>query len=156
MTPRIVNFEPTRVAVLEHRGPASALMSTVGRFIAWRRASGDSPVATSRTFGVPLSDLAIEPPEEFRFDVCGELPGALRPNDAGVIEKTIPGGRCAVVRHLGSTDAIAATVRPLYVDWLPRSGERLRDFPLFFHYVARMPTVAEHEQITDVYLPLEG
>ena len=36
----------------------------------------------------------------------------------------------------------------------PQSGEQLRDFPLFFHYIARMPAVSEHEQVTDVYLPL--
>ena len=42
----------------------------------------------------------------------------------------------------------------LYASWLPQSGEQLRDFPVFFHYIKRMPAVQEHEQVTDVYLPL--
>lgn len=155
MTPEIVRFEETRVAVLEHRGPAESLMASVGRFIEWRRSCKDSPVAECRTFGIPRGKPRDEPaPEAFRFDICGELKGPLSPNDAGVVEKIIPGGRCAVVRHVGSTDALRDTVQALYGSWLPGSGETLRDFPCYFHYVARMPAVAEHEQVTDVYLPL--
>lgn len=34
MNPALVQIETTRVAVLEHRGPPEALMSSVTRFIA--------------------------------------------------------------------------------------------------------------------------
>ena len=44
----------------------------------------------------------------------------------------------------------------LYREWLPQSGERLGDFPIFFHYVNVGPEVKEHDMITDVYLPLKG
>ena len=154
MTPSIVDFAETRVAVLEHRGPPETLMASVTRFIAWRRSCPDSPVATHRTFGVGYDDPTTTEPERYRFDICGELTGSLSPNTAGVIEKVIPRGRCVVARHVGSTDALGPSVRALYADWLPQSGERLRDFPLFFHYVSRMPAVLEHEQVTDIYLPL--
>jgi AraC family transcriptional regulator len=154
MSPRIVEFAETRVAVLEHHGPPERLMESVARFIAWRKSCRDSPVATRRTLGLNYHDSSAADPEAYRFDICGELTGPLSPNDAGVVEKVIPAGRCAVARHLGSTDAIGETVHELYVKWLPESGEQLRDFPLFFHYIARMPTVTEHEQVTDVYLPL--
>ncbi len=151
----IVEFTETRIAVLEHRGDPATLMESVQRFIGWRKSCEVSPVATSGTFGVPYSDPETTDPREFRFDICGstlvEVPG----NSTGVVSKTIPGGRCAVARHLGSTDTIGKTVRALYRDWLPESGETLRDFPCFFHYIKRMPTVAEHDQITDVYLPLK-
>jgi AraC family transcriptional regulator len=43
----------------------------------------------------------------------------------------------------------------LYEDWLPGSGESLRDFPIFFHYVNVGPNVREEDMITDVYLPLK-
>ena len=155
LNPNIVEFEETRVAVLEHRGAKAELMSTVGRFIEWRRASGESPNATSRTFGIVYFDPDRLPDGEFHFDVCGELSAPLSANEAGIVEKTIPAGRCAVVRHIGSTDAIDGSVRPLYAEWLPASGEQVRDFPMFFHYIERMPKVAEHEQVTDIYLPLE-
>jgi AraC family transcriptional regulator len=45
-------------------------------------------------------------------------------------------------------------VAPLFNEWLPKSGEQLRDFPLFFHYVNVGPGVAEQDMITDIYLPL--
>jgi AraC family transcriptional regulator len=154
MNPDIIQFETTRIAVLEHEGPPDTLMTTVTRFIQWRRASGDSPVATCRTFGIPHDNPDTVEAANFRFDVCGELHGPLHPNDAGVIEKVIPGGRYAVARHIGSTDAIGDTVRSLYATWLPASGEQLRDAPSFFHYVKRMPSVPEFEQVTDVFLPL--
>jgi AraC family transcriptional regulator len=154
MKPSIVHFPETRVAVLEHRGPPETRMASVTRFIAWRRGCKDSPAATHRTFGIPYDDPATTEPELFRFDICAELTGPLSPNDAGIIEKLIPSGRCGLARHLGSTDTLEHTVRALYADWLPQSGERLRDFPVFFHYVSRMPSVAEHEQVTDIYLPL--
>jgi AraC family transcriptional regulator len=154
MKPSIVTFPETRVAVLEHRGPPETLMASVTRFIAWRRGCKDSPPATHRTFGVAYDDPTTTEPARYRFDICGELTGPLCPNSAGIIERRIPGGRCVTARHVGSTDALAASVRPLYADWLPQSGEQLRDFPLFFHYVSRMPAVAEHEQVTDIYVPL--
>jgi AraC family transcriptional regulator len=154
MNPDIVQFTTTRIAVLEHEGLPETLMASVGRFIQWRKVSGDSPVASCRTFGIPYSNPEAIEPGRFRFDVGSELHGPLHANDSGVIEKVIPGGRCAVVRHIGSTDCIGRTVQTLYASWLPASGEQLRDFPLYFHYVKRMPSVPEHEQVTDVYLPL--
>ncbi|MDK3166032.1 GyrI-like domain-containing protein [Aeromonas caviae] len=44
--------------------------------------------------------------------------------------------------------------RALYRDWLPASGEELRDFPLFFHYHNFVHEVPTHELVTDIYLPL--
>lgn len=154
MNPQIVQFEETRVAVLEHRGSPDTLMSSVSRFIEWRRSCQDSPNATSRTFGIAYDDPRTTKPADFRFDICGELRRPLHANGAGVVEKVIPAGRCAVTRHVGSTDAIGESVQTLYASWLPQSGEQLRDFPCFFHYIKRMPLVEEHEQVTDVYLPL--
>ena len=50
--------------------------------------------------------------------------------------------------------ACAQAAVHLYEDWLPASGESLRDFPIFFHYVNVGPNVREEDMITDVYLPL--
>ena len=79
--------------------------------------------------------------------------GEIAPNPYGIALKVIPGGRCATARHLGSRAHNAAAVY-LYNEWLPASGESLRDFPIFFHYVNVGPKVREEDIITDVYLPL--
>jgi len=155
MQPTIVDFPETRVAVLEHRGAPASLMHSVGRFIAWRKSCDVSPVSTSMTLGIAYDDPSNTQPDQFRFDICGSTTTAVPKNEYGVVEGVIPGGRCAVLRHVGSTDLIGATVQRLYGDWLPDSGQQLRDYPIFFHYIKRMPTVREHEQETDVYLPLQ-
>jgi len=76
-------------------------------------------------------------------------------NPQGVVNGVIPEGRCAMVLHLGSHDCMGDTIYPLYREWLPQSGEKPGDFPLFFRYVNLMPEVAEHELVTEVYLPLK-
>jgi hypothetical protein len=84
MTPDLVHFETTRVAVLEHQGPPATLMSSGARFIQWRKASGDSPISTCRTFGIIHDDPEATEPAKFRFDICAELRRTLRANDAGI------------------------------------------------------------------------
>lgn len=153
---QIVEFPTTRVAVLEHLGPPDTLMASVSQFIAWRKSCKVSPVTTSQTYGIPYADPETVPPETFRFDIAGSTLVDVPQNDYGVVAKEIPGGRCAVARHRGSTDRIAETVYALYGEWLPQSGEQLREFPCYFHYIERMPAVSELEQVTDVYLPLQG
>lgn len=151
----IVNFSETPIAVLEHLGAPALVNDTVLKFIEWRKATGLSPVKTCRTFGIVYDDPNTTPADEFRFDICGEVSAPVPANPQDVGNGTIPGGRCAVVRHLGSHEQIADSIYPLYRDWLPQSGEDLRDFPLFFHYLNLMPDTAEHELITDIYLPLK-
>jgi len=40
-------------------------------------------------------------------------------------------------------------------NWLPHSGEELRGYPIFFHYLNLKINTPEHELITDVHLPLK-
>ncbi|MGF6964321.1 AraC-like DNA-binding protein [Paraburkholderia sp. WC7.3g] len=53
MQVQLVDFAETRVAALEHRGPPGLLNESVRKFTDWRIQSGQSPVASSRTFGIP-------------------------------------------------------------------------------------------------------
>jgi len=155
MQVRIVTTEPTMVAVLEHRGDPALLNGSVQKFIAWRKESGLSPVNSSQTYGIAYDDPSSTPAESFRFDICGTISAAVTANHHGVITKTIPGGRCAVVRHQGSPDHIGGSVYHLYRNWLPHSGEELRDFPVYFHYLNLKTDTPEHELQTDVHLPLK-
>ncbi|MEN5236089.1 MULTISPECIES: AraC family transcriptional regulator [Pseudomonas] len=154
MQVRIVDFTQTQVAALEHLGPPAQLPATVGRFIQWRTHSNESPVATRRTFGIPYNNPDTTAPEDFRFAICGEVDAEVAANPFGVRTQVIPGGRCAVVRHVGSPDHIGETIYPLYRDWLPASGEELRDHPLFFHYLSVYPQTPQAQWQTDIYLPL--
>lgn len=156
MNVKIIDFAETQVAALEHHGSPDKVMESVQVFIEWRKQSGLSPIDSSRTFGIIYHDPASTPADEFRFDICGEVDGPIPDNTQGVTGKQLEAGRCAVVRHEGSLARVAESIYPIYREWLPDSGEELRDFPMFFHYLKRVPEVDEHEQITDIYLPLKS
>lgn len=151
----IVNFAATRIAVKEHRGSTEKLNFSVSQFIAWRKETELSPKDTSRTFGIAYDNPDTTEPSQFRFDIGGEVRSDVPANTHGVITKTIEGGRCARVRHYGPHTRIGESIYPLYREWLPDSGEELRDFPLFFHYINLLPDTPEAELITDIYLPLK-
>lgn len=155
MDVEIVQLDAIPVAVLEHRKSPTLIMETVGQFIEWRKQTGLSPVHESRTLGIVYNDPYSVPADEFKFDVAGEVENRI-PEDNGfnVINKTIAGGRYAVACHKGSRDVIGETVYFLYQQWLPQSGEDLRDEPVFFDYLNMFPEVPEHELETNVYLPI--
>lgn len=151
---QIVDFSPVRVAALEHCGPPELVDKSVNTFIQWRMQSGQSPIASSRSFGIPYGNPDTTPAHEFRFAICGEIRQAVAANEFNIRELTIPGGRYAVVRHAGSPDHIGETIYPIYRDWLPSSGEELRDQPLFFEYLSVYPETPKDHWQTDIYVPL--
>jgi AraC family transcriptional regulator len=150
----IITFPETMVGVLEHRGDHRRVGDTIRKFIEWRRANNLHP-SRSATFNLLYGDPDTTPPEEFRLDLCAAVTGGVAPNEHGVVGRTIPAGRCARLRHIGSEDGFPATFEWLYKEWLPASGEEPRDFPLFLHRVKFFPDVSEHEAVTDVFLPLK-
>ncbi|MBI1352793.1 MAG: helix-turn-helix domain-containing protein [Acidobacteria bacterium] len=151
---QILDFPETRVAVLEHDGDPSRMGESIRRFIAWRKQAGLSP-RHSATYNLLYGDPDDGPPESFRCDLCAATDDEIAPNEAGVASGVIPAGRCAVLRHVGADEGFGATLAYLYGEWLPASGERPRDFPLFCRRVRFFPDVPENEAVTDFYLPLE-
>jgi AraC family transcriptional regulator len=149
----IVTFPATRVAMLPHRGDPSRLGDSIRAFIEFRRAHGLHP-RESATFNVLHDDPRDAPPDAFRLDLCAAIDGPVPDNRFGVVEATLPGGRCAVLRHVGSDDALGDSLAYLYATWLPASGEEPRDFPPFAQRILFFPDVPEHEAVTDLFLPL--
>jgi AraC family transcriptional regulator len=150
---RVVQFRATRLGVLEHRGSPLRLGESIRAFIEWRKAC-KLPPAASATFNLVYNDPEETPAEEFRFVLGAATDQPIEPNAAGVTAFTIPSGRCAVLRHVGSDDQLGRSIWHLYSNWLPGSGEELRDFPLFMQRVTFFPDVPDSEAVTDIYLPL--
>jgi AraC family transcriptional regulator len=147
-------FKETRVAVLEHRGDPNLLGDSIRKFIEWRRQNHLSP-QVSDTFNILYDNPADILPENFRLDICAATERAVTDNSFGIVAKTIPGGRCAVLRYIGDEANLGETIIYLYAKWLPLSGEEPRDFPLFLQRVKFFPDVPEHEAIIDLFLPLK-
>lgn len=150
---RIVDFPETQVAVAEHRGDPRLLGESIQRLIAWRKRN-HLPPRISATFNILYDDPEQTSPEDYRMDLCAAAPHPIADNEHGVIAKTIPGGRCAVLRHVGSDTTLGASISYLVATWLPASGEEPRDFPLFLQRVRFFPEVPEHETEIDIFLPL--
>ncbi len=147
----IVQFPQTPVAAIEHLGSTADVYESTRKLIEWR-IQNRVPPEGHRTYGIHY-DMRTHAESGYRLDICVSFDRVVMPNSQGVVAKVIPGGRCARVRYQGSREHIPV-VAPLFDEWLPNSGEQLRDFPLFFHYVNVGADIPEHEMVTDVYLPL--
>lgn len=122
----------TRVAVFEHRGDPTTIDATIQRFIAWRKAAGLSP-RSNPTFNIWHSERRPADPDDYSMDLCVGV-GPDQPvdlADPAVRVGEIPGGRCAVLRVTGDTHNLEPAALYLYRDWLPASGEEMRDFPIY-------------------------
>ncbi|PZT95971.1 MAG: AraC family transcriptional regulator [Sphingomonas sp.] len=148
----IRDFPDTPIACLSHEGDMASIGDSIRRFIAWRRANR-LPPSDAATFNVFHGDPHDPHAGPVRIDLCVATERAF-PMADGITTGLIPGGRCAVIRIAGRADDLEAPALHLYRDWLPISGEELRDFPLFCQRVRFAPEVAEHDAITDLFLPL--
>jgi AraC family transcriptional regulator len=149
----IRDVPPTPVAIMEHRGDPAMLGDTIRRFIAWRKAAGLHP-KTNPTFNVWHSERRPVPPADYRMDLCVGTDQPIAANGEAIKAGEIPGGRCAVLRVVGYTDNLEPALY-LYRDWLPASGEEVRDFPIYCQRLSFFPEVPEHETVADVFLPLK-
>ncbi|WP_448663396.1 GyrI-like domain-containing protein [Sphingomonas sp. CJ20] len=150
----IVDFPETRIAVMEHRGDPSLLGDTIRRFIDWRRRTGLHP-SRSATFNLFYTDPEQVPAAEYRLGLAATVGAGFVPDQADLRIDTIPAGRCAVLRVTGPDAALRPAAAWLYGEWLPVSGEELRDFPFFGQRIRFFPDVPEHEAVIDLMLPLK-
>ncbi|GGC77162.1 AraC family transcriptional regulator [Undibacterium terreum] len=150
----ITDVQETRVAVLEHHGDPLQLGDSIRQFIAWRKQNG-LPPRISATFNILYNNPEEVAPEDYRLDLCAATDADIAANPYGIFAKTIPAGRCAVFRHTGSDDHLGSILSYLYSEWLPQSGEELRDFPLYLQRVRFFPDVPEQEAVLDIFIPLK-
>lgn len=154
MQVNVIEF-PAKVALLKHLGAPGRIFETVSKFIQWRKQSGLSPMATSKTFGIPHSDPNLTAPDKYRWDVCSSVEQDVPENAFGVETSTIPCGRCAVIRHKGSHLKLDRCIYYIYQQWLPSNNEETRDFPCYFHYHNFIHQVDECDLLSDIYVPLK-
>ncbi|WP_440639887.1 AraC family transcriptional regulator [Bradyrhizobium sp. PUT101] len=144
----------TKVAIMEHRGDSATLPATIQRFISWRKAAGLHP-STNPTFNVWRSERRPARPADYSVDLCVGTDQPLAADGDGIKAGEIPGGRCAVLRVVGYTDNLEPAALYLYRNWLPASGEEVRDFPIYCQRLSFFPEVPEHETVAELFLPLK-
>lgn len=150
----IKTLPTTRIAAVKHRGDPERLQFSLATLITWANAN-QLKMIPGEAFGIAYNDPDQVPAEEFKFDIGIKVSDKQAINDQNVCEMTLEQGRFAVARHLGSLRDVGNTVKKLYLQWLPESGESLRDHPVVFQYHNFETDVPESALITDICLPIE-
>ncbi|WP_233842415.1 GyrI-like domain-containing protein [Dyella sp. 2HG41-7] len=151
---RIVDFPETKVAVLQHHGDPKRIGDSIQTFVAWRKQQHLHP-SEHATFNIFYNDPYRVASNDFRIDLCVAVDRDMRDDSLGIATRTLPANRCAVLRHVGTDNGLWQSVAYLYSEWLPQSGERAGDFPLFAQRVRFPPDVPEQEAVVDIFLPLK-
>ena len=154
MQVNIVDFPETKIAALSHKGSPLLINDTIAQFIKWRLENG-LQLGQHLNYAILYNDPDTTLPDDYQVDICLSISHDISENTYGIVNKIIPAGRCAVVRHFGARENISSA-RYLYHQWLPTSGETLRAFPLFMHLVNVGSNIPVQDMITYVYLPLQG
>ena len=110
----------------------------------------------TRAFGLSHDDPNLTEPERIRYDACLDL-DIEPPADSGLLRGELAGGRYARLLHRGPYENLSETYAYALQQWLPQSGEQLRDAPCFEHYRNRDPRRTKPENLrTEVHIPLSA
>lgn len=106
--------------------------------------------------GICPDDGVEVPPEESRYIAGYFLKEGAQVWARGEVEEMeMPAGRVAVFTHKGPYETLWQTWNKIYRDWLPTSGEQLRDAYPYEVYVNEKGKVPVEELITEIYVPIK-
>ncbi len=78
--------------------------------------------------GIPHDCSSITKADKRQYDFCIILDRDIKPEgEIGV--QNVEGGKYAVFSHQGSLHTISLTYKEIFLNWLPQSGEKLRNAP---------------------------
>jgi AraC family transcriptional regulator len=155
MQPDIRTFSDQKVLFVRKTGKydkaASEAWSTLMKFAYSRRLMKKD----TKAIGISHDDPDITPEEKIRYDACITINQDVKPEgEVGI--QTINGGRYAVFLHKGPYDRLGETYKAIFTQWLPLSGEKLRDVPCFEIYLNRDPRRTKPENLrTEIHVPIE-
>jgi AraC family transcriptional regulator len=144
---------PTRRTLcIEHRGPYYLVGVAFGSLFQWLAVN---PIAHAEGIALYYDDPAITPPDELKSDAGVIVADDFTTNDPAVHVVDVPGGRFAVVTHVGPYEALNAKGSEFYGQWLPKSEHSLRPDPCFELYVNDCASVGPENAITELWIPVE-
>lgn len=149
----VVEVDPFQVLALRVTGGYPQQNHGYVRLFGWAAEHGRME-QLSGLFGVPWDDRRDVAAADCAFDCMIALSAPFEPEGGGFRRMTMGGGRYARLRHVGVFDGLEASTDALLAQWLPDSGERLRDAPLHHEYLDDPDETPEALLRTDVYLPL--
>ena len=104
--------------------------------------------------GVSYDDPEITETEKLRYEACIAINKDVKPEgEVGV--KTIEGGRYAIFKHKGPYETLNETYNAIHRQWLPGSGYKLRDIPVYEKYLNDPGKTKPEKLLTEIYIPVE-
>jgi len=153
MKPKIID-RPEKQAVFVRRTgaykeSASAAWEAVCRFAYSHRL-----VQPDREFiGISHDDPQITAEDKLRYDACVTVSQPVKPEGEVGVQK-IAGGKYAVFLHQGPYDNLVRTYEFIFREWLPTSGEQLREAPSFEVYLNAPERTKPENLKTQIHIPL--
>jgi AraC family transcriptional regulator len=148
----IKHMPELRVATVRHIGPYQRISEA---FAQLGEVAGPAGLFRSGALmiGVFYDDPETTPAAELRSDAALSVPTDVA-IPAGLGEARIAGGRYACAKHAGPYEALPDSWARLMGQWLPASGERMKDAVSYEIYRNTPADVKPQELLTELYLPL--
>lgn len=104
--------------------------------------------------GIPHDCSSITKEDKRRYDFCIIVDRDIKP-EGEVSMQIVEGGRYAFFPHQGSFHNISLTYKEIFLNWLPKSGEKLRNAPCL-EVFSKLPTLNPFHEDTgiEVCIPL--
>lgn len=148
----IVSASPRRLAAIAHKGPypdiGAAFQQVASVFAArnlWPQAQG--------MLGIYYDDPTTVAPEDLNSH-AGVIVGRDFDMPENLQDVQVPDGRMAVMHYKGPYAGLKAAYDYLFGEWLPNSGEELREAPSFEIYLNDPMDTAPDDLLTDICVPL--
>jgi AraC family transcriptional regulator len=155
MNVKLMQRKPVTVAYLRHTGPYGPAISQfwMDHVAPWMETNH---LIGRPRYGVALDDPQVTRPAQCRYDACVEISSG-ETLSGNAKEKTLPGGKYAVLAFDGPLSEISAAWDYLLGDWLPKSGLQLDARPMFEHYPADGQYDPQTQSITcEIVVPVSN
>lgn len=155
MSPEIVILEPIKVLFVRRIGnymqSAQQAWDVLGKFADQHNLAGEN----TKAIGIPYDDPRTTPEQQLRYDACLTFEGDFKAEgEIGI--QTIEGGRYAVFVHQGQYEGLDKIYNSIFKEWLPASGEKLRELPMFEMYLAGGKTGKDTQKYeTAIFVPID-
>ena len=157
LTVDVKHIDDIPVAFVRHNGPYEECRPAWDALVEWAKTK-DLLAGNPTEFGISHDDPSVTEPEHIRYDACISLPEGWsgETGSAQVKVKAIEGGRYACVVVKGPYSLLAEAYAAIYGEWLPSSGEDLREHPCVEVYLNCPLETAPEELLTEIRVPLAG
>ena len=154
MEPTILTLDPQPVLFVRKTGVYQQAASEAWGVLMGFAYANKLMTKETKTIGISYDSPDITAEHKLRYDACITIVEAVTV-EGEIDTQTIAGGKYAVFLHKGPYENFEQTYRAIYQDWLPHSGEQLRNIPVWERYLNRDPRRTKPENLrTEIYIPI--